>query len=70
MAKGKFITTPTDFQGPKSGYKGGKGTYDGEPNYPKRTSSPNGVPEKTFDGNPATGKKEIVYESPVKGEQK
>jgi len=70
MAK-NFVTTPTNFQGPKGGYKGGKGTYDGEPNYPKRTASKNGVPEVTLvDLNAKTGKKELVYESPVKGDQK
>lgn len=67
--KNSFIVTPTDFQGPKGGMKGGPGTYDGEDGYPKRTKSPNGVPEVSCLKVP-TGKKELVYESPVKGEQK
>jgi len=68
--KNNFIVTPTDFQGPK-GYKGGPGDYDGEPGFPKRTKSPSGVPEKTYEDLKAkTGAKDLVYESPVKGAQK
>ena len=60
MAKKTFVTTPTDFPGPKGGYKGGAGTYDGEDGYPKRTTSPNGVPEVSSYTAPATGGKALV----------
>ena len=36
---------------PPTGNKGGPGTYDGEPGYPKRTSTPNGPPEKVRDAS-------------------
>lgn len=36
---------------PPAGNKGGPGTYDGEEGYPKRTPSPNAVPEKVRDGS-------------------
>lgn len=42
------IATPVDMVAtPPSKKKGGSGSYDGEPGYPGRTSSPNAVPEKT-----------------------
>jgi len=52
-----FVDTPMDssFVKHPEGYKGGKGTYDGEdcPVFSgwRRTSSPNSVPEKIRDGS-------------------
>lgn len=66
MAKNSFVKTPVDMIAtPPKGYKGGPGVYDGENVGPfssyKRTSTPNGVPEKIKDGAiPTTGKGEVV----------
>lgn len=35
--------------------KGSSGEYNGEPGYQKRTSTPNGPPEKTYDGVKPSG---------------
>jgi len=51
MAKNDFVTTPASFESPDKSYKGGDGTYNGLPNLPPRTKSPNAVPEKLIDGN-------------------
>ncbi len=49
---------------PSSGKATGGGTFDGEPGYPKRTSSPNAVPEKVRE--PITGSKDLNTDSPLK----
>lgn len=65
MAKDSFVNTPVDMIGtPPKGNKGGPGVYNGENQGPfsgyKRTSSPNAVPEKIYDGEiPTTGKGEV-----------
>lgn len=67
MAKKSFIVSPTDYPGPKGGLKGGPGNYEGEPGFPTRTKSPNGVPEKVYeDHKVSTGGKDLVYQYPGK----
>lgn len=54
MPKKKLIATPVEdypVGKPPAGYKGGPGVYDGEEDYPKRTPTPNGPPEKVRDGS-------------------
>ena len=64
--KSGFLVTPTTFE-KKDSLKGGPGNYSGEPGFPTRTTSPNGVPEKIYeDHNVGTGKKELVYQYPGK----
>jgi hypothetical protein len=47
----KLVESPAQLVAePPAGNRGGDGTYDGIANYPKRTGSPNGVPEKLIDG--------------------
>jgi len=51
----EFVNTPMSSEFVKSETKGGPGTYDGDDcadfgSY-RRTHSPNGVPEKIFDGS-------------------
>jgi|WetSurMetagenome_2_1015567.scaffolds.fasta_scaffold01234_6 hypothetical protein len=51
-----FVDTPMDMIAqPPKGNRGGPGVYDGENQGPfsgyKRTSSPNAVPEKLYDGS-------------------
>lgn len=67
MAKnGSFVNTPMDMIAhPPKGNKGGPGTYDGDDNGPvsgyRRTHSPDGVPEKLYDGSvPSVGKPVIM----------
>ena len=48
MADKNFVNTPAQCPADPT-TKGGPGEYDGEKNYPPRTSSPNGVPEKVRD---------------------
>lgn len=44
----RVVKSPLDLpKSPPSDNRGGPGDYNGEPNYPGRTSSPNAVPEKT-----------------------
>lgn len=50
--KGFIVTPQQSIATPPKGNKGGPGTYNGEPNLPKRTSSPNAVPEKVRDAQP------------------
>ncbi len=46
----KIIETPMEpCAQPPKGNKGGPGVYDGVPNAPGRTSSPNAAPEKTME---------------------
>lgn len=46
----ELVKTPmTDIPGTPSDHRGGEGVYNGEPNWPGRTSSPNALPEKTYD---------------------
>ena len=54
--KDGFITTPAEgcAGAPPVGYKGGPGVYDGEEGWPKRTPSPNAVPEKVKESIPTT----------------
>jgi hypothetical protein len=65
MAKESFVNTPVDMIAtPPANNKGGPGVYNGEDQGPfgsyKRTSSPDAVPEKTYDGEiPTTGKGEV-----------
>ena len=51
----EFVDTPMSSEFVKSDKKGGPGVYDGEdcPGFSayRRTSSPNGVPEKIRDGS-------------------
>ncbi len=51
MAKfNNIVETPIEgCSKPPSGNRGGPGVYDGEAGLPKRTPSPNAVPEKTYD---------------------
>jgi hypothetical protein len=56
MAKNTFVNTPMDMIAqPPKGNKGGPGVYNGENQGPfsgyKRTSSPDAVPEKIYDGS-------------------
>ena len=53
MQKGP-IFTPADSLVVGSGTKA-PGMFDGEPGLPKRTSTPNGVPEKVRDATPEGG---------------
>jgi hypothetical protein len=67
MAKNSFVDSPVEMIGqPPKGNKGtGSGTYNGEDQAPfssyRRTSSPDAVPEKIYDGNiPETGKDSTI----------
>ena len=57
----KTIKTP--MKGMNSYPKKSPGTYDGEPGYPKRTTSKDSLPEKTYDksGPLGPGKKIANY---------
>jgi len=47
----KIVETPMEgAKAPPAGNKGGPGVYDGEKGLPSRTNTPNGVPEKIYDG--------------------
>lgn len=63
MAKdSSFVNSPAECPAePPSGYKGtGGGSYDGArgPGLPGRTSSPNAVPERTYEPDPPSIKKD------------
>jgi hypothetical protein len=45
----EFVNSPNECAGKSRSTKGGPGVYNGEPGYEKRTSSPNAVPEKTYE---------------------
>lgn len=48
----EIVETPVNHEqrgSPKFPYRGGPGEYDGEDGLPKRTHSPNAVPEKVYD---------------------
>lgn len=60
MAKpnSSLTTGPVDeLMGNPSDYKQASGVWDGEPNMPQRTSSPNAVPELTRDTEAGLTKK-------------
>ena len=65
MADSKFVESPmTPIANPPAGYGGtGGGEFDGEKGYPKRTSTPNGPPEKARD--PQTGSKNLNVDTPI-----
>lgn len=48
MAK-DICLSPFDADSPPAGYKGGPGEYNGEPGFQKRTATPNGPDEKTYE---------------------
>lgn len=65
MAKNGFVNTPMDMIAtPPKGNKGGPGVYNGEDQGPfggyKRTSSSDGVPEKTYDGSVPSVEKPVI----------
>ena len=64
MAKDIIQSPATPIASPPSGYKGGPGVYNGEnkgeAGAHKRTSSPNAVPEKIYDGAIPSGSKDVV----------
>ena len=62
MAKfNNIVETPMEgCKTPPAGNKGGPGVYNGVEGLPGRTSSPNAVPEKTFDK---------IGESPVQNKE-
>jgi len=65
MAK-NIIQSPFDSVagGPPAGNKGGPGVYNGENQAPfgshRRTNSPDGVPEKIYDGEIPSGSKDVI----------
>lgn len=65
MAKNGFVSTPVKMIAtPPKSNKGSAGVYNGENQGPfsgyKRTSSPNAVPEKTYDQSVPSVKKEVT----------
>lgn len=61
MPDKNFLNTPLEFVAEPKGNRGGPGEYDGEGGLPKRTHSPNGVPEKVRDGSvPSFDKKGVI----------
>lgn len=53
----EFVDSPMKpIAEPPAGNKGGPGIYNGEEGLPKRTPSPNAVPEKVRDGSMPTTK--------------
>jgi hypothetical protein len=52
---------------PPASNKGGPGDYNGEPGYPKRTSTPNGPPEKVRDGSVPSSVKQPDFPSTKTG---
>lgn len=64
--KNGFVDTPVEMIGhPPKGNRGGAGVYDGDDQAPlsgyRRTHSPDGVPEKLYDGSlPSTAKPVIM----------
>lgn len=52
MTFNKIVETPIEpCAAPPAGNRGGPGTYDGEPGFPGRTGSSDGVPEKVRDSS-------------------
>jgi hypothetical protein len=73
--KNGFVSTPVDMVAqPPAGYKGSKGVYNGEDQGAfagyKRTSSPNAVPEKTYDGSMPATKKDVILPNALPKDKK